>query len=273
MNRKILAVDLDDTTFDDNKDICKANLDALNAMLDAGHVLAVDTGRPIHVMKKLLKRFEVFDRENVYLLGYQGTVGTRAIDDEVLFGHFLDNEAAIKLMTYSKNAGLTTIIFEFGQIYSFSLNADTDRYSEISKEPITVIESPEDLRGHNLTKMMVVNFEDHEKLFQFEEAHKAEMEDSFVSMFSNVAFLEYVGKNSSKGAGLTELASILNIDMQDTVACGDERNDISMVQAAGVGVAVANARDELKAVADYITVLDNNNGAVAEAINKFILNS
>ena len=61
--------------------------------------------------------------------------------------------------------------------------------------------------------------------------------------------------------------------MQDTVACGDERNDISMVQAAGVGVAVANARDELKAVADYITVLDNNNGAVAEAINKFILNS
>lgn len=273
MSKKILAIDLDDTTFDDNKDICKANLDALNAMLDAGHVLAVDTGRPTHVMKKLLKRFEVFDRENVYLLGYQGTVGTRATDDEVLFGHFLDNEAAIKLMTYSKNAGLTTIIFEFGQIYSFSLNADTDRYSEVSKEPITVIESPEDLRGHKLTKMMVVNFEDHEKLFQFEEAHKAEMEASFVSMFSNVAFLEYVGKDSSKGAGLTELASILDIDMKDTVACGDERNDISMVQAAGVGVAVANARDELKAVADYITVLDNNNGAVAEAINKFILNS
>ena len=272
MNKKILAVDLDDTTFDDNKDICSENLKALNAMLDAGHVLAVDTGRPTHVMKKLLKRFEVFDRENVYLLGYQGTVCTRACDDEVLFGHFLDNEAAIKLMTYSKNAGLTTIIFEFGQIYSFCLNADTDRYSEISKEPITVIESPEDLRGHNLTKMMVVNFNNHDKLFQFEAAHKDEMEEHFVSMFSNVAFLEYVGKDSSKGAGLSELANILHIDMKDTVACGDERNDISMIKAAGVGAAVANARDELKAVADYITVSDNNNGAVAEVINKFIVN-
>ncbi|MBO6130029.1 MAG: HAD hydrolase family protein, partial [Pseudobutyrivibrio sp.] len=55
MNKKILAVDLDGTLFDDNKDICKKNIDALNAMLDAGHVLAVDTGRPTHVMKNLLK--------------------------------------------------------------------------------------------------------------------------------------------------------------------------------------------------------------------------
>ena len=56
------------------------------------------------------------------------------------------------------------------------------------------------------------------------------------------------------------------------VACGDEENDISMVQIAGVGVAMANARKELKDAADYVTVNDNNHSGIAEVINKFILN-
>ncbi len=272
MNKKILAVDLDDTLFDDKKGICQANIDALNEMLDKGHILAVDTGRPVHVMKKILKPFGLFERENVYLLGYQGTIGVRACDDKLLYGQYLDNEMALKLLQYSKDMGYSTLAFEFGAIYSFKQDSNIDRYSELSKEEITIIDSPSELLGHNLTKMMVIDFDNHDILFDFEKAHKAEMSDFFVSMFSNVAFLEYVGINSSKGQGLKTLAQILDIPMSMTVACGDERNDISMVETANVGVAVNNARDELKAVADYITVNDNNNGAVAEAIRKFILN-
>ena len=272
MNKKILAVDLDGTLFDDNKDICKKNIDALNAMLDAGHVLAVDTGRPTHVMKNLLKPFGLFERENVYLLGYQGTVGVRAVDDEIIFGHYLDNDAAINLLGYSKAADFSTLAFEFGSIYSFRQDSAIDRYSEISKEKITIIDSPEDLRGHNLTKLMVVDFNNPDALFDFQAAHSKEMSEHFLSMFSDVAFLEYIGKDTNKGVGMAELAKYLNIPIENTVACGDERNDIYMVRLAGVGVAVANAREELKSEADYITTVDNNNGAVAEAINKFILN-
>ena len=86
-----------------------------------------------------------------------------------------------------------------------------------------------------------------------------------------------VGDRVKKG---DVIAVLDDSDLQDqlkkaekALESANERNDISMVEAAGVGVAVANAREELKAVADYITVADNNNGAVAEAINKFILNS
>ncbi|MBQ3774407.1 MAG: HAD hydrolase family protein, partial [Pseudobutyrivibrio sp.] len=52
---------------------------------------------------------------------------------------------------------------------------------------------------------------------------------------------------------------------------GDERNDISMIESAGIGVAVANARDELKSVADFVTENDNNHGAIAEVIHKFVI--
>ena len=59
--------------------------------------------------------------------------------------------------------------------------------------------------------------------------------------------------------------------MDDVITVGDERNDISMIEAAGTGVAVANAREELKSVADFITENDNNHGAIAEVIHKFII--
>lgn len=272
MTKKILAVDLDDTLFTDDKGICKANMDALNQMLDMGHILAVDTGRPTHVMKKLLKKFEIFDRDNVYLLGYQGTIGTKAIDDELLFGHYLENEPALRFLGYAKAAGLSTLAFEYGNIYSFKRDINIEKYAQVSKETITIIDSPNELAGHNLTKMMVIDFDDSDVLFDFQAAHKQEFAPYFESMFSNVAFLEYIGRATNKGSGLVELAQKLDIPIENTVACGDERNDISMIKAAGVGVAVSNARDELKACADYITAADNNNGAVAEAIHKFILN-
>ena len=84
--------------------------------------------------------------------------------------------------------------------------------------------------------------------------------------------MEYIKKGTGKGDGVKKLASILGIDISDIICVGDERNDISMVTVAGVGVAMANARPELKAVADYVTENDNNHDGIAEVIRKFVLN-
>jgi hydroxymethylpyrimidine pyrophosphatase-like HAD family hydrolase len=59
--------------------------------------------------------------------------------------------------------------------------------------------------------------------------------------------------------------------MKDVIACGDNYNDISMVSMAGLGVAMANAEEELKAVADYVTINDCDNDGLAEVVEKFIL--
>ncbi len=271
MNKKILAVDLDGTLFDDNKGISKENLKALNLMLDQDHILAVDTGRPIHVLTKILDEFDVFKRENVYLLGYQGTVGVRSCDGAIIYKQFLDTNEAIKLINYARSANISTVAFELGKIYSFSNDYNVQNYAKHSKEKITIINSTEYLRNHDLTKVMLIDYNEHNKLHDFQNEHDFEMSKSFSSMFSSVDFLEYIGIGSDKGEGLRCIAEFLNIPMEDTVACGDERNDISMIVAAGVGVCVSNGRDELKSVADYITTEDNNHGAIAEAINKFIL--
>ncbi len=271
-NTKILAVDLDDTLFADDKSICERNINALNQMLDEGHVLAVDTGRPSHIIENMLSSYSVFSRENVYFLSFQGSIGYDAFQKKNLFGDYLDNDAALELLTKILEAGLTAIAFEEGKIYCFGEDENTDGYRAAAQEDVIVLRDVELLKGRDLTKIMAVNFANHKALHDFEEAHFDETSKYFNSMFSNVAFLEYVPLNSGKGQGLLKLADYLNIPRDNTVACGDERNDISMVSMAKVGCAVINGRPELKEQADYITTANNNEGAVAEVIEKFILN-
>ena len=82
-------------------------------------------------------------------------------------------------------------------------------------------------------------------------------------------FLEITPKNVDKAYSLRHLLEILEISREEMVCCGDGFNDVSMIQFAGLGVAMANAQEKVKDVADYITVNDNDHDGVAEVIEKF----
>lgn len=75
----------------------------------------------------------------------------------------------------------------------------------------------------------------------------------------------------SKGAALVELCDRLGIGAADAAAAGDEANDVSMIRAAGLGVAMANAVPAAKEAADYVTQRDNNHDGIEEVIRKFML--
>ena len=75
----------------------------------------------------------------------------------------------------------------------------------------------------------------------------------------------------SKWGGLQRLARLLEIPDERIIAAGDYNNDIEMIQGAGIGVAVGNALDEVKAAADYVTKRDNDHDAIAEIVEKFLL--
>ena len=89
--------------------------------------------------------------------------------------------------------------------------------------------------------------------------------------FSTEYLLEVGSKNCSKGNALAWLCSRLGVPVEQTITIGDNYNDISMVSRAGLGVAVANAVDDLKAIAGHVTKKTSAQGAVAEVLNKFVL--
>lgn len=270
-NKKLLAVDMDGTLFDDDKNISKENLEAITKLLDEGHVFAFDTGRPNNALKKILSVYDEFKRDNVYMLGYQGVVGTEMNSEKVLFQDCIDNEVALELVKAILDCKLTCVVFDFGCIYTFNDNHFVESYKQVSQEQLVFLTDINTLKGKKITKIMAIDYDKPENLDRFRRDHSDQFDDRFDNFYSHYAFLEYVKKGTGKGDGIKKLADMLGIPFSNVVAAGDEENDISMVQIAGVGVAMANARPVLKEVADYITKNDNNHSGIAEVINKFIL--
>ncbi len=111
-------------------------------------------------------------------------------------------------------------------------------------------------------------------------------EEQYIERVKNVLVAEFIGKigmaqgekhllqimakGVSKGQALKDVCSFYDIPLQRTIAVGDESNDIDMLEAAGIGIAMADAPDKVKRVADYVTSGNDDDG-VAEALEKFVL--
>ena len=102
------------------------------------------------------------------------------------------------------------------------------------------------------------------------EKELASMYDGKLSIYrSEPFFIESMPLGVDKAASLERLFSIIGIDKKDTIACGDGFNDMSMIQYAGIGVAMANAQDTVKEVADVITKKTNDEDGLLEIIEKY----
>ena len=88
---------------------------------------------------------------------------------------------------------------------------------------------------------------------------------------SSPFFIEAVPLGVAKDGSLAALLEHMGLGRENLMACGDGLNDRSMIEYAGVGVAMQNAEEPVKAVADYVTAADNDHDGVAEAVEKFIL--
>ena len=89
--------------------------------------------------------------------------------------------------------------------------------------------------------------------------------------YSSNRYIEFNHQGVNKGQGLKKLADILGVDIKDTIAIGDNFNDLSMIKVAGLGVGVQNTVENMKKECDVITKATNNENAVAEVISKYIL--
>ena len=96
--------------------------------------------------------------------------------------------------------------------------------------------------------------------------------DKISLFFSSEYYLEHVPLGVSKGSAVQRLCSLLNVPIEQTYAVGDAENDITMLKAVHIGIAMANGEEQVKNSADYITKSDNEHGGISEIIKNFIEN-
>ena len=109
-------------------------------------------------------------------------------------------------------------------------------------------------------------------LMSLEEGLKPITDGHCAVSYSSNRYMEFNALGVDKGQGLIDLANKLGIAIEETIAVGDNYNDMAMLKVAGLSVAANNAVDDVKAACDYTTNANNNEGVVAELIEKFIFN-
>lgn len=268
-HRKILFSDLDGTLLNDRKEIEDGTKAALEEMLQRGHYFAICTGRPLASAKNVARQYHL-DKKGCYIVAYNGGAIYDPIEQKVISYASVPLALAKKLYEKAEEAGLYVQAYDHADtVLTRRKTPELEFYTNSTKSAWKTGIEVSDLKEEP-SKVLVINLDSHEKLVQFHEANADWTKDRMNSFFSRVELLEYCPLGVSKGAGMRTLCEHLGISMKDSVAAGDERNDIPMLEAAGIAAVPANAHENACAAADYICRADNNQGAVGEIIRKFI---
>lgn len=273
---RLIASDLDGTLLSDKKTVSEGNCRAIRDAIQAGIPFVVATGRPVYNIDA-----ELFRRLGVeYVISANGTCIHRLSDGARIYEEPLPEEDALELTAflrqysvYLRAFGPDVILMErrhadlLGQ-----LGLDAPVQAALANACRVVEDLPEYIRagGGPISKLAIyfIPREDGSYLHYDEIRAKIEADPRFDQVCGGCHNMEITRAGASKGKALLWLADYLGIGHEETMACGDTENDVAMLRAAGVGVAMANAEESAKAAADFISTSNEEDG-VAFAIRKF----
>ncbi|MBQ7944249.1 MAG: HAD family phosphatase [Lachnospiraceae bacterium] len=271
MNTKILFTDLDATLLDDRKNISQHTHDKLEEMLQKGHKLVLASGRPINSILRVLDKLNLHG-EGIYATAYNGAMLYDCAKKEAIIEHQVPIAVAQKIFEKAQSYGLHIQTYTDEHIVSCADDAEIAFYTKHVAMKYSVGTDLYKELQHGPYKLLTISLDDRAKLEAFrEDVMNSELGNTLDSTFSNAYYLEFYCKESGKGNALKALCKYLEIPLENSVAAGDEENDLCMVTAAGTGVAMCNGNPLLKNQADYVTKNDNNHDGMAEIIDKFIL--
>lgn len=267
MKYKLLVLDIDGTVANSKKEIDDKTREAIIRLQEKGVPVAIASGRPPQGVSKVAERLE-FQKFGSYIMPFNGARIINYKTKECVYSKTLPLHLPAKLCQDARDNGIGIITYRGDEIIA---GTAVDQYMEIEAgiNGIPVIYH-EDFKSY-------VNFPVNKCLITGDGRDLEALEPEFAQKYFHEAqvfrsepyFLEITPKNVDKAYCLRHLLDILGIRREEMVCCGDSFNDVSMIQFAGLGVAMANAQDKVKAVADYITENDNDHNGVAEVIEKF----
>ncbi len=266
---RVLALDLDGTLTNHEKKITSRTMQALQAAMAQGVLLVLASGRPTVGVEPLAKELGL-DVQGGYILSYNGGTILDCKTGEVLYQNKLPAEMIPEIYNFAKAQGVAVVSYNNdGVISETPEDIWALKECEINKIPMIKVEDIVSYIDYPISKMLLTL--DPALMATVEPAMQAQFKGRIDAYRSCAFFLEAMPLGVAKDASLAVLLETLGLTKENLMACGDGMNDRSMIAYAGVGVAMQNAEDAVKAVADYVTVCDNDHDGVAEAIEKFIL--
>lgn len=268
---KLIACDLDETLLRDDRTISKEDIEAIQEAKKLGVKFVPATGRGFNTVENTLKELGLFQEENEYVISYNGGAITENKDNRLLHFEGISFELASELYKRGLKYDVCIHIYTKTDVYAYNyLQEEIDYLAGRMKVTEIFDDNIDFLKGQEIVKALYMNT-DYSYLNQIEKDLSDITQGIDVSYSAN-RYIEFNHKGVNKGHGLLSLAKMLGIKKEETIAIGDNFNDLSMIKVAGLGVGVNNTIEDMKKECDYITEATNNENAVAEVIHKFILN-
>lgn len=275
---KLVALDMDGTLFNDKLEITEENQRMIRATIESGTHVIISTGRP-YVALPIEKLTDLGIR---YVITSNGGGVYRIPEKECVYSSCMPPEVITPIIRHLQTKDIQYDAFISGNRYRESdrqhLVERMTQFPEATRQMVkTNATFVDDLaafieeRGLDVEKM-TINFyplpdgtyKDRDDVWSYLSANP-----QITALCGGYMNVEYTMAGTTKAMGLRFLADMLDVPMECTMACGDTQNDADIMQAAAIGVAMGNASDDIKAIADFVTKSNNDSG-VAYAIDKFV---
>ncbi len=263
---KLIATDLDGTLINHQSQLPENNKQAIARAIAAGVHVCLCSGRSYLSLGHFEEQLGLHLPGN-YGIGFNGSLTYQTWDKGILRDVRMENDLAMFLVDELAQFGENIVVYIRDKLMVRQVTESIRFYTEKSRIPFTVIP---DLHAIKEDVSKVLLRADHQVLQQVYAHMQPLVQGRCNCFFSDKTLLEFTHLEATKGAALTYLAGHLGIDMSEVIAVGDQLNDIHMLEAAGLGVAVANAHDLAKAAANTVTTADCDAGALAEVVERFI---
>lgn len=273
---KLIAIDLDNTLLDDEKKISKENLNVVYELMDKGYEVVIATGRRYWSAKQLTKDI---DRPMV-VLANNGNVVRDTKTDNILIKKYLNKKDFKVLIEEGKKRNLQPIIhvdnYEEGCDIIIEMDKTDKGYNNYLSHGEERYKKVENFLELNEEKILAVIYAGSKKdlesfHFDINERYPKKYNSHVMENIEIAeALLEIMNPLGSKWLSLMEYAKEKGIAQSQIIAIGDDNNDAEMIKNAGCGIAMKNASEQVKKVADIITEKDNNGSGVAFELKKIL---
>lgn len=269
---RAFCTDIDGTLLDNRRELSPATISAIGAIKDLMPVILASSRMP-SAMRHLQQELGILQHPLIcynggYVLKYHADIPT------VLYSAVIDVSIVAEILNITATTSVHVSLYHEDQWYAPRYDEWTRREATITKVSPQIKAGPEVLidwqhSGKGAHKVMIMG--DASEISVIERTLRSRFRHDVHVYHSKSTYLEIAPKVISKASALGLLLNRwYNIALERVIAFGDNYNDIEMLQAVGLGIAVENARDEVKSVAKKIT-LDSKQNGVAEAIRKYIL--
>jgi hypothetical protein len=239
-------------------------------MIREGHKFVICTGRPIQSAVLIARRYG-WDGDGYYIASYNGGLIYDCYSQKALIRHPLKKEYVRHILDEARACNIHAHTYDDVNVVSEQDNELVRFYCNAIKVPPVFVPDAVAYLKDDPIKVIAISKESHEVLDKFRERLMPWCEGKISTVYSNPMLLEFADPKATKGLAVEYMCEHFNIPIADSLAAGDEENDLTMIEAAGLGVAMSNATKTVKATADYITERDNDHDGISEIIYKFIL--